>query len=83
MSFPKLILAMILACSAMACNNRPAVPGERCFTPANNLFANISEICEFRQNTERTCYLYDDNNTKSAIDCAIVNKWQKVMGTGL
>jgi len=83
MSFPKLILAMILACSAMACNNRPAVPGERCFTPANNLFANISEICEFQQNTERTCYTYKSNNTKSAIDCTLVDKLQKTQGTGL
>jgi hypothetical protein len=74
---------MALVCSAMACNNRPAVPGERCFTPENSFATNISEVCELGQKAERECYLRYRNDTKGSITCKQVDAMKQVAGAGL
>lgn len=80
--FSKLILSMILMCFMMACNNRPAVPGERCFTPDNSFLTDISEVCEFGVKAERECYLRYNNGSKGNIPCKQVDAMKQVEGAG-
>lgn len=79
----KVLCALTLVCSAVACSNRPAVPGERCFSADNSFLTDISEICELGKKAERECYLYYRNGTKGSITCKQVDAMKQSAGAGL
>ena len=74
-------VSILLCVSAIeACNSRPSVPGEHCFTPDYAFLTNISEVCELRQKDIHECYLRNRNNTKQNITCKQVEAMQYVAG---
>ncbi len=79
----KKVCTIALTCFLFGCNSRPAVPGERCFTPDNSFLTDITEVCEIGKKTDRTCSLRYRNGEQKSIACKQVDAMKKVSGAGL
>ncbi len=79
----KFFFCAIVSLGFVGCNNRPAISGERCFSPDNSFLTDISEVCELSQDEGRECYLRYRNNTKKSITCKQVDAMKQFSGSGM
>lgn len=75
--------AIVLMCFVGGCRRPPGPLGEDCFTPANNSFTDISEVCKRGVKPHQVCYLRKSNGTKEDILCKQFDMTRRASGGGL